>query len=245
MNKKLKKALEASFAAPLPRKKDQFLRSLPYPKITYSEFLISQLFYIRKRVWLLSFGILIMAWAISQNNAASLNGDTLWMIAALLPFLALATLMEVYRSAFYRMAEIEGSCRFSLPQILMARLSILGTGNFSLLILLLLLINGVSPYSVLQLIFYLLFPYLLTCTLCLLILNRMKSQETMYTCATTACLVSVSNIVLSNLVEIIYSPSYLSYWIAFSALTLLIVGIQVHTLFKQMEDKPWNLCLME
>lgn len=143
MNKKLKRALEAGFDAPKPVDKERFLKTLRYPKISYLDFLFRQLFYIRKRVWVLSAMIVLIGWAAAFLSPLPIHWPTesekVWIVSAILPFLALLTATEIYRSSLNRMAELEISCRFSLSQIIVARTTLLGGGNFIILALLLLL----------------------------------------------------------------------------------------------------------
>lgn len=249
MNRKLKKALRAALEAPPPADKERFLKTLHYPRSTYSDFLLSQFCYIRKRVWALSLAFVFVGWAIAFLTPMTLNlhaeKGEVWALSATLPFLAFISVKEIYRSSFFCMAELEMSCRFSLSQIIMARISILGCGNFTVLALLLIFIDCVSPYGVLRLIFYLLMPYLITCGICLLILNRMRGQGGTYACAAAACFVCVANTVLYSIVPLLYSGPYLHYWMLLFAAAVLLIGIQMHKLLKQMEDKTWNLLLTE
>ncbi|MBS7525962.1 hypothetical protein KHM83_04625 [Fusibacter paucivorans] len=247
MNNKLKMGLQSAFEAPIPKRKAQFLKTLRYPKISYLSFLGYQFAYIRKRVWLLSAFILLMGWTVSFSAAFQnfhMEASRVWTVSAILPFLTLLTVTEIFRSAFDCMAELETSCRFNLSQIVMARISILGTGNFIVLSLLLILINRSSHFGILRLTFYLLVPYLITCSLCLLILNRSSTRESMYGCAAAAGLVGIINMIIGSAVQF-YSAGYLRYWILLSAAAIVLIGFQIHNLLKQTEDKTWNLLLTE
>lgn len=237
MNKKLKSALQSAFEAPPPADKEQFLKMLPYPKTTYRDFLFSQFSYIRKRVWLFSAVLVFRGWALAFLTPVGVNwhaqAGEVWIASALLPFLALLTVTELCRSAVYRMSELEASCRFSLSQIVMARISLLGGGNFTVLALLLIFIDRASLYGVLRLALYLIVPYLLTCGLCLLILNREHGQESIYACAAAACSVCLTNILLGKMAPLFYSYAYWNYWLILSAASTLLVGIEMRKLLKQ------------
>lgn len=249
MNKKLKNALQAAFEAPQPVNKGQFLKMLRYPKITYRNFMYSQFCCIQKRVWVLSAAIALAGWFVTFLSPSLMNWnremDKIWTVSAILPFLALLMVTEIYRSAFYRMAELEMSCRFSLPQIVMARITILGSGNFLILILSFIFVSQVSPYGLLQIVTYLMVPYLLTCCVCLLILNRVRGKESTYCCAAAACFVCIMNIVLGGMTQLLYSNRYLGYWLLLFAAGILVIGIQMRRLLKKMEDRTWNLFLTE
>ena len=249
MNKKFKKALQTAFDAPIPTGKEAFLKKLRYPKTTYRDFLLSQFCYIRKWVWFCSALIVLLCIAVaflpSNYGFQFTESGMAWSISALLPFMALLTATELYRSAFYRMSELELCCRFSLSQIIMARILILGGGNFVLLTLILTFLNHASSYPLLQAAVYLLVPYLITCGACLLVLNRIRSRESIYICAFVSCLVSMANIICSNMIRLLYSSLYLNYWLILFAISGVFLGIQLRNLLKHMEDKTWNFLLTE
>ena len=247
MNRKLKKELKAAFEAPFPTGRELFLKQLRYPKITYQEFLFDQFRYIRKRIWIASALIVLLGWMIAFCLPVfqywNTDGIKIWSISATLPFLAMITITEVYRSSAYSMVELEGSCRFSLPQIVMARMSILGVVNSVVLILLLIFINRVSAYSLLQTILYAMVPYLFVCAICLWLLNRMHGSDGIYSCGAATGLVSISSILCEISAGILYSNTYLNGWLTLFAGCLVLIGFQMHKLVKQLEEKQWNLSL--
>lgn len=249
MNKKMKKALRESFEAPPPMDKERFLKTLQRPGSTYLKFLLNQFFYIRKRVWVFSVVIIFVGWAVTFQSPVFIDwkaeAGKIWAVSAVLPFLALMMTAEIYRSVFYRMSELEMSFRFNLPQIIMARIAILGGGNFVILTALLIFISRVSPLNLLQVIIYLMVPYLITCGFCLLILNRVRPGEGMYFCAAAACFTCVVNIITGSTVRLLYSSSTLGYWLLLFALGGVLTAIQLRKLIKQTEERTWNLLLTE
>lgn len=249
MNKKFKKALQTAFEAPPPTDQERFLKQLRYPKITYQEFLLNQIHYIRKRVWMASAFIVLFGWIVAFQLPAlqywNPDGMKIWNISAVLPFLAMITVTEIYRSTSCHMAELEGSCRFSLPQIVMARVSILGVTNFFVLIVLFIFIHQVSAYSLLQIVSYSMVPYLVVCSVCLWLLNRMRGSDGLYACAVTAGLVSITSIFFGGMAESFYLDTYLYGWVMIFIGCFILIGFQMHKLIKQMEEKQWNLHLTE
>lgn len=249
MNRNLKKGLKSSFQAPPPTDRERFLKQLRYPKITYGEFLLAQLPYIRKRIWIASSLIVFLGWVIAFRLSVfqywSGDGLKIWSISAILPFLAMMTITEVYRSSAYMMAELEASCRFSLPQIVMARICTLGAVNFIVLILLLIFINQTSAYSLLQTIPYTIMPYLFVCAVCLWLLNRIHGSDGIYACAAAAGFVSVASILCESLVTILYTDKYLNSWLTLFTICLVVIGFQMHKFVKKLEEKQWNWSLTE
>ena len=242
MKGKLKKELRAAFEAPAPTDKEDFLKQLSYPKIRYGEFLLEQLCYIRRRIWFTSVLLVWIGWFIAQYQKP--DEMKIWSISALLPFLAMLTITELCRSAACHMAELERSCRFSLPQLSIARLSILGTVNFIVLLLLLVFLRQASAYSLLQIVFYTMVPYLAVCAVCLWLLNRVRGANGIYACGAAAGLVSTIGAILGGKAEALYSAGYLNGWAAFFAAGLVLTVFQMYKFVKQMEDKKWSLRLM-
>ncbi len=244
-----KNVLQTAFEAPKPEDKERFLKTLRYPKISAADFFLSQFRYIRKRVWVLSALIAAMGWAVALSsplaNLWHAEAGRLWILSALLPFLALLTATELSRSMGCRMAELELSCRFSLPQVVMARAAILGGGNFLILALLLTLISQSSSYGLLQAATYLLVPYLMTCGVSLWIVNRVRGRESVYGCAGAACLVSMTNVVAGSALQFLYSNAFLGYWLLLFAASSLFIGIQLRDLHKRTEERTWDLFLTE
>lgn len=249
MNKRLKKALKASFEAPPPMGKEQFIKALRFPKTTYRDFFASQFFFIRKRVWLVSFFIVAISWIIIFRAQAAIHweveGWKIWSISAAVPFMAMMSVTEIYRSAACHLAELEISCRFNLPQIIVARLIILGGGNFAVLILLLSFLNGTSTYNILQMVVYLMVPYLTVCGICLWILNHAHSQEGVYGCAAATCLVCVISMLFRNTAPALYTNACLKGWLALFTCCCVVIGVQIRKLLKQTEEQTWNLFLTE
>ncbi|QIB69069.1 hypothetical protein Ami103574_06925 [Aminipila butyrica] len=249
MNGKFRKELQTAFDISYPSDKERFLEQLRYPKITYQEFLFEQLRYIRKRIWMASVLIILFGWIITFRLPAfqywRADGIKIWNISAILPFLAMITITEIYRSVAYNMAELEESCRFSLSQIIMARMSILGGVNFVILILLLIFMNQVSSWRLLQIISYSMTPYLLVCAICLWLLNRMHGSDGMYACGAATGFVSVSNILIQISAVSLYSDTYLNGWLTIFAGSVVLIGFQIRKLVGQLEEKQWNLNLAE
>lgn len=224
--------LRRAFSAPPPVNRDQFLRKLPYPKLTYGGFVRNQLRYMHWRVYALSAAIILVGAGLSY-----LPGDWLrlgvsdgrcWAMAALLPFLALAAAAELSKASCCRMAEFEMTCRFSLHQIIMARLTLLGGGNLAVLLCVLLMMKRVSPFTFSRMAAYLLTPYLLAGALCLAVLNYVRGRNALYGCAAAACAVSVVGMA-ANMERVLYAPQGFIWWrLLLAASILVFIGQLIH-----------------
>lgn len=243
MNKELKNALRSAFEPPKPVSKQSFLSSLCFPKTTYKDFLISQVAYIRKRVWVLSVLLPIFAAVfIWQTDFPPIrNINLVWSIAATLPFLALLTASELSRSAFYQMDELEMSCRYSLSQVVLSRAVILGISDIIVFSILLALMRDNVSFNLLQLSLYLAVPYLATCGICLLILNRIHGRESLYYCGAVSCFISLADSLLSTTTKWLYTDSALKGWVLLMIVCIVLAASQMKKLIHRTEEVIWNL----
>lgn len=176
---KIEKALRSAFTPPEPRNKGKFIDSMRYPKLSYSEFILSQICYIRKRVWLFSAAVLLLAigavYIIPQNEIY-----IVWVVSALIPFLALMTATEISRSDIFGMSELEAGCRYSLPQLIGARMIILGVSHFAVISAIVVVFGFFSPLGIMKAALYILTPYITVNGISLLVLDKVTGVEGVY-----------------------------------------------------------------
>lgn len=197
---KIKKTLQSAFTPPEPRNKDEFIGSMRCPKLSYSEFILSQICYIRRRVWLFSAAVLLAVisavYVIPQNQMY-----IVWIISTLIPFLALMTAMEISRSDIFGMAEIEAGCRYSLPQLAGARMIILGVGNFTVISAISVILGFFSPFGIIKAALYTLTPYITVNGISLVVLDKVTGLERIYINVAATLGVSLAGIFILNRVH--------------------------------------------
>lgn len=221
MRHDLKQELAEAFAPPPPKDRDSFLATLPYPKLTYPGFVLSQIGYIRKRIWLASLMILL----VGIGTVCILPGHAMlmvWVISALLPFLALLTAAEISRSDLFGMSEIESGCRFALPQVIGARMIILGICGFTVIAALAAGLGIFSAFGIARAALYLLTPYVLTGGISLAIFGRTRGQEGVYLSAAAALGICLAGMLLFRHESLNGIPTDLVMAAACTAGTLLI-----------------------
>lgn len=218
MKRKLRKELEYAFAAPDPLHKKAFLRTLEQPEISMPVFIFSQIGYIRIGTWILS----VFVFALSVMGAVWMPAETIWVISALMPLLALTIVSESGRSGNYGMAELEMATRFSLRSVILARLGILGLENLVILGLLLPVGAWRQGVNAVQSGVYILLPYLMMTFAGLSIVRRIRGREAVYICAGIAVCVSSLALALHGSVLQLYQADRLAWGIA--AIFLLGIG---------------------
>lgn len=242
------KELSHAFAPPAPKKKEAFLKTLPVkrPALSYIGFISVQLHYIRKRVWILSGLFIFISVFISKQPDWLYLSDApelYSIISSLLPFLALSAIMEITRSLSYGIAELEMTCRFCFQQTVMARILLIGSGN-GLAILPVLLITGrLTAAGFRQVTLYLLTPYLLTCGLCLFLLNHLHGREGLYGCGAAACGVSVLLTISGAQYKNLFGAGCIHWWLAALVFISVLIISQLYQLLNKMEERKWNLHL--
>lgn len=239
MKKDLKESIKKAYASPLPQHKDSFLYSLNYPKIKWYDFLLSQIGYIRKTVWVASFLLYLSAILISTH----LNYDSiklLWPVSAILPYLALITITETARSAVYGLSELEMTTRYNLRGVLLSRMAVIGTGNFIFLVMIIPVLAHKIDLNLFQIGIYLLVPYLLTCFLCFWLVNKVRTKDFSYYCAAIAIVISGCELFLSQLYTFIYEQQYLVLWLFASILLTILLIKEIKKLILHSEALIWN-----
>lgn len=237
MNKRIKKVLQTCFEAPTPQKKKDFLNRMQTPPASCLEFVCVQIAYIRKWIW----GFSALVFGIALIGAEYLEKDMLWCISAFMPLLALSIITESGRSECYGMAEFELTTRFSLKNVVLARLGILGFANLVLICLLVPFAYQNSNTSILQTSIYMLCPYLLTVFLGLWATRKVRGRGAAYLCAGIALAVSFGNITFYHSFWTFYARHNFVWWVA--AFVLLAAGTANQCLktIKQTEELAWNL----
>lgn len=201
MNRKMKEALKEAFEAPAPIRKQEFLRGVSPQKVSIFSFMLSQAGYIRKRV----LGLSLLLFGLSLTGACFLELDMLWVISAFMPFIALSAVTENSRSMAYGMDELEMSSRFSLRNVVLARMGIMGVLHLILLCLLMPLAYAHSIFTVLQVGVYMLIPYLLTDVVSLWLIRNIRGKEGLYSCVGAAvCVSSLYSLLREPLINTLY-----------------------------------------
>lgn len=231
-----KTELQQAFAPPPPKRKREFLRQVSRRQMTFCNFLLSQVCYLKKWVWCAT----ALLFAVSILGAAVLSLNMVWVIASCSPLLALTVLSENGRSERYQMEELELSTRFSLRSVLLARMAVLGIANLVLLAMLLPVALLNNTLSLLAAGLYILTPYMLTACIGLSIARKFRGKDGLYACMGVSVMVSIS-ISLSHIqAPFLYLEPHIPWW--FLSLTVLTIATAKHcvNMIQQTEELSWN-----
>ncbi len=229
MNKQLKLSLKHNFTPPPPQQKGGFIDRLMYPKAKFREVVFSQIGFIRKRVWILF--IFAVCFAFFYTRFLDVPENIISGVSAILPLFSLCTINEIYKSTAYNMSETELACRYNLLKISLARLAVLGSVSFMVLILFVFFVN-INELGAVRNAIYLAVPYLLSSYISLLIVANTNSKEAIYVCLAVSTAVCILALTLNNIFRFIYDADFMSVWIvAFFAL----IGLFTQSLFRFMK----------
>ncbi len=235
MNSKLRAEIKRSFDAPLPRDRERFIDSIAYPKAGLVELFITQLGYIRKRVWILFFGC--AAFAVLFTLYVDTEMSIIIGLSSALPIFSVCVVTEIYKSISFNMQETELCCRYNLMRITQIRLIILGTVSFILLILSVIL-AGQSGHGFINNLIHLGVPFLLVSNLNLAIIARFNSWEALYGCIAVAFLIILVVILYGARLFIDYNIT--AWFTAFTLLSAVLI-YNVLNLINSYEELKWNL----
>lgn len=237
MNKNLKKGLKDALEPPAPTRKKEFLNVIPQLKIDNMSFLYLQSMYIPKYVW----GIFSSVFGIALVGGCFLEKNVLWIISALIPFVALCVITENARSDVYLMSELEMTARFSLKSVLLARMAVLGVSHLLLLIFVIPVCSIYNSMSIFQTGLFLLVPYVLTTTIGLWAVRKTNGIESMYLCMGIAVGISGLNLFTKCILPVIFEAKYTLIWLIVLMVLIVLFITEMKKSIKQTEELAWNL----
>jgi len=190
---------------------------------TFLTFFLSQISFIRKRVWFIQFAILLFfaSLLIGKQEAVSVLGA----MTTIIPLIFLTWTRELSRAFVYETVEVELSTRFSLRQAVLSRITIMGL--FDLFSLTMLGFWTAHKFSIEapSIFMFLFVPFLITAFGCLFILNHFPAKYDAYCCTGWCAAVMIAAFYLATWEARIYDAALIIGWnIAFViALTLAII----------------------
>ena len=159
-------------------------------------FIMSQFSYISWYVWCISLFALIAAIFIIVMKVEST--DSITVVSASIPFVAMAAVMESFRSKYYGMSELESVTKVSFRGIYFARTSCIGMVHIVILSCLIIMIGRKSENGYLVTGAMILIPYLITSILNTKIERTQIGRKSIFACITVSVLISGSMILLNN-----------------------------------------------
>lgn len=236
MDQKMKLALKNAFYAPTPTQKAAFLKKYRRRELSCRDFLLTQIGYIRWWIWAAS----VLLFGCVLRLASEPVNKTVWVAAALIPFLALLIVAENGKSRFYGMEELEFSCRMPLRAAVLARMTILGLFHLLLLGVLVPVMAAWGAVGLFRAGLYILTPYLLTAALGMELTRRIRGRDGLLACCAAATAISALGLVATNIKPALYQPENMIWWGAALAAVFLAAVVEFTMNVKNMGELQWT-----
>ena len=198
---------------------------------SFLDFFLSQFSFIRKRVWLIQFVILLFCASLltGKREAAS----TIGVMSTLTPLIFLTWTQELSRAFLYETAEVELSTRFTLRQAVISRITMIGLFDLLSVTLIGFLTAHRFGLEMPHIFMFLFVPFLFTAFGCLFILNYFSIRSNVYCCAGWCGLVMIVFFYLSNWEPKIYDTTLMLAWYTAFVLALMLTVLACHLLLKR------------
>ena len=198
---------------------------------SFLDFFLSQFSFIRKRVWLIQFVILLFcAFLLTGKREAA---STIGVMSTLTPLIFLTWTQELSRAFLYETAEVELSTRFTLRQAVISRITMIGLFDLLSVTLIGFLTAHRFGLEMPHIFMFLFVPFLFTAFGCLFILNYFSIRSNVYCCAGWCGLVMIVFFYLSNWEPKIYDTTLMLAWYTAFVLALMLTVLACHLLLKR------------
>lgn len=235
----MKKEMKGLYPAPVPQRKEEFLKEFSCSGMGWPEIIRVQVGYIHKSVWALSLLLVIGALVWGEHFHGGGSYDVLWCMSGVMPLLAVLVVTETFRSGIYGMAELEMTARHNLPQILLIRMGAIGGAEFFLTVLGIPFVVRQGTLGVFRTAVYLMVPWLCTCVLTLQIEKYVKGRETVWYCAACGFFLWGAGIMSGEIREMIYANGKFYLWIMAFCVFAAFFAKQIWQIRHRTEE--WNL----
>ncbi len=239
-NKEIVEEMKKYRISPEPERKKEFFRCMGkmglltrrYAVVSHKDFLTIQLFYIEKRIWVVS-GLLLLfiTWICGRYSGP--------YPFALTPLLAASILFETRRSRRWNMAELEQAARFSGRSIMLARIFLLGAINTAGLMIVILVVGSFSSYSLIRVFLYMMVPYLTASLLGSLYERRNRADQgwgSVLICILSSAFFASVPVFFDQL----YEERMIVFWASVFILMTCALAVSIWKSPDEKEEPVWN-----
>lgn len=202
---------------------------------SFWDFFMNQFLFIRKSVWIMQFSLTALFVFIIVLRGGDLSPIS--HISALVPLLFLSWAKELSRSLTYGTAELEITTRFTLRQVLLSRIVIMGLTDIFILTFCSLFSAWKFSLGISQTIMYIFVPFLLTATGCLFILNHLSLSRSNWYCGGWCGMIMISFFYFSYWEGKIFTRALLLGWYVAFFISLILIIIELCLLLRNCSRK--------
>lgn len=151
--------------------------------ISNTEFLLLQVKYINKKLWLSQL-IIVFLFSVLLLNDTSENISQVSSIyfSLAIPLLVICAIPEIYRNIQHESFEIESCSYFSLKKVYLSKLLIIGMVDLIFATIIISLTSKATGLPFYQLIIYFLVPFNSTCCICFTSMSNLEKKSSYLNC---------------------------------------------------------------
>lgn len=213
----------------------QEVNQTQYSGLTFWEFYFQQFGFIRKKVWIIQFAILLFCGLRLYYYPESMQ--VISLISTIAPLIFLSGITELSRTYTYGTVEIELSTQYTLSQVMMSRISILGLMDILSITILCIIVGTSTSLNTFSVFLYICVPFMVTCFGCLWLLNRLKNKECNYYCFTLGVFIMIVVSMSTSFLPKLYIVSSLWIWGCMLVIAMIGVSIQIYKLVNSCNKK--------
>lgn len=203
--------------------------------MTFFQFFLSQLRFIRKSAWVIQF-IIVLLYSCSLFNLVG-NAEGIMLLSPISPLIVVFSMFELSRSYVQGTIEIELSMKFSFKQLMLVRISITGISDVFFLTLILFISKLQLSMTINALILYLFVPFLITAFGCLWSINHFSDEKCNYCCIVLGLFISIILWIAIKQFPQIYETSALGIWVIIFLIALTGVILELCKMLKHCDQK--------
>ncbi len=236
MSKNIKRMMADAAPKPDLARKDAFIREFgkknrQEPSIF--DIIKSQISYIRMPVWIASFAALFVAiFGIASNR------ETVFLVAAIMPFVSAIAVFDTMRCRMYGMDELEGATRISGRGILFARLVCIGTVHIALLLSLSVVVGSKSGYGFAMTGAIITIPYLISSVACMILERTEVGRRNAFGCVLISTVTALMILAIKD-EKAFFAQNYRWIWFVLFAVLASLECTQIRKTFR-VEEYEWN-----
>lgn len=187
----------------------------PQARMKQIEFIITQIRFIRKRIWAAHLFVLILFgyFLFTNKIIIDFNFNEIAVLSIAMPLMVLCSLSDFTKAAYHNMVEIEFTTRNSLSKVLSAKMLIFGVLDMLIFTVLVAVANRTTSVDLLQLIIYGLVPFNLICIGCMEIMKRSYGSKVNMYCLIYGCTLMLIILMGGTVKYNLYTVDYFNIWI--------------------------------
>lgn len=212
-------------------------------KTDNKKFLISQIGFIRKRIWIMQFLILfiVCTFFIKEYRQANISYEFFSLISMVSPLFVLINVQEIARVYYHSMLEIELATKYSLQKAVITRLIIFGVIDLIGILIITIFASKSMEISFSRAIVYSLVPFNLICIGCMFIIEKSKGKNIKKYCIMYGILLMGITRFLGAARFHIYDNNEFIKWINICIITAFVLNFQFRKMYKNINKDLLNM----